>query len=549
MANEFQGLFTSPEEIRLGRIQALQQQAAQQRMMGGSMSGLLGQVAAGTGGAIAEGLAGMFGLKTAQEKQAEQTQQLLNTIDTTDPQSLASGIEAAKAANLPKVVTYLQGKATEVAATTRARQVEDREYALKYMAEMRAQNKSDAEIRKILAEASKLEKTTPLEVRIRQVEASIAEQTEGSVVGQAAAEAQSAIAQAQVDAATVGTRIAGLKADVAKTVAETGLAGAKTQQTSLAIDQAIEKFPAEMNLLVAKGDQTRAATALALAQATSETTLLPHKVKKIAAESQLMGYQQESIQALTEQRRAQILNMGQTDFLRELDRSNISDEEKEALIRQRLEGQSITAGVQGYTPDSAITEARTDKAIKIAASGIDAQRSLDRSNNILVALDRAATGKFASEEAFIKSWMGQMGFKDAQLDTVSNELFKVLRGEITLDAAGNLKGALSDKDLAFLQDTIPAKDMSVMGLRTIFGGMAAEHAGEVYSSNQMDKFLNTTSANELRAAPIDSINAAYQAQGRAMYLFGLKQQGRLPEDYKVPVPTEAQRQLIKKYGG
>lgn len=119
MANEFAGMFQNPALIREDRLAALQQQQAAQRQMGGSMSGLLGQVAAGAGGVMAEGLAGMFGLQTAQEKQAEQTQGILNTVDNNDKASIESGIKAAKAAGLSKVATYLEGKAYELTQKTR----------------------------------------------------------------------------------------------------------------------------------------------------------------------------------------------------------------------------------------------------------------------------------------------------------------------------------------------------------------------------------------------------------------------------------------------
>lgn len=81
MANDYSGLFQSPEDIRTKRLDALQANQDRIRGMGGSMSGLLGQVAAGRGGMLAEGLAGMIGLKTAEEKKAEDQQNIMSSIE------------------------------------------------------------------------------------------------------------------------------------------------------------------------------------------------------------------------------------------------------------------------------------------------------------------------------------------------------------------------------------------------------------------------------------------------------------------------------------
>ena len=64
MAIDFAGMFTDPNSFRDQRLQDLMQQRAAISQMGGSMSQLLGQVAAGggaTGAQLAEGLGGMFG--------------------------------------------------------------------------------------------------------------------------------------------------------------------------------------------------------------------------------------------------------------------------------------------------------------------------------------------------------------------------------------------------------------------------------------------------------------------------------------------------------
>lgn len=111
MANEFAGMFENPALIRENRLDALQQQQAQLRTMGGSMSGLLGQVAAGTGGVMAEGIAGMFGLQTAEEKQAAKENAIASSIDWKDPASIRNGSKLFADAGLTKAAIFADEKA------------------------------------------------------------------------------------------------------------------------------------------------------------------------------------------------------------------------------------------------------------------------------------------------------------------------------------------------------------------------------------------------------------------------------------------------------
>ena len=114
MANEFAGMFQNPALIREDRLAALQQQQAAQRQMGGSMSGLLGQVAAGAGGVMAEGLASIMGLKTAQESQADAAQSIMQSIDPADPESYTKASQALMAAKLPEAAQAVLEKGRQI---------------------------------------------------------------------------------------------------------------------------------------------------------------------------------------------------------------------------------------------------------------------------------------------------------------------------------------------------------------------------------------------------------------------------------------------------
>lgn len=92
MANTIAGMFADPNSFRDERINDLMKQRQAISNMGGSMSDLLGQVAAGggaTGAMMAEGLGGMFGLQTREEAKAAQIQDMASNLNLETPQGLA----------------------------------------------------------------------------------------------------------------------------------------------------------------------------------------------------------------------------------------------------------------------------------------------------------------------------------------------------------------------------------------------------------------------------------------------------------------------------
>lgn len=81
MANTIAGMFADPNSFRDERLNDLMKQRQAIGQMGGSMNQLLGQVAAGggaTGAMMAEGLGGMFGMKTAEEAKAHNIKNLFD---------------------------------------------------------------------------------------------------------------------------------------------------------------------------------------------------------------------------------------------------------------------------------------------------------------------------------------------------------------------------------------------------------------------------------------------------------------------------------------
>ena len=105
MALDMKGLFVNPADIRAQRVDNLMQQRQALAGLGGSMSGLLGQVAGGgniLGGLLAEGIAQQTGMKTQQEKQAEVSQNILGSLDPNKPETYFQAAQLFKDQGLSK---------------------------------------------------------------------------------------------------------------------------------------------------------------------------------------------------------------------------------------------------------------------------------------------------------------------------------------------------------------------------------------------------------------------------------------------------------------
>lgn len=106
MALDMSGLFVNPALIRGKRIEEIAKQQQALGGLGGSMSGLLGQIAGGgniMGQMLAEGIAQQTGMKTKEEAEAEAAQSILSTLDPNDPNTYVNAARAMSKAGLSKV--------------------------------------------------------------------------------------------------------------------------------------------------------------------------------------------------------------------------------------------------------------------------------------------------------------------------------------------------------------------------------------------------------------------------------------------------------------
>ena len=115
--NQMSGMFVNPADLRRNRINEIMKQQQGLSGLGGSMSGLLGQVAGMggvTGSMLAEGIAGATGMKTAQEARAEAAQGILQGLDMTDPDSMITAAGELSKRGLTKASYQLLAQAQEL---------------------------------------------------------------------------------------------------------------------------------------------------------------------------------------------------------------------------------------------------------------------------------------------------------------------------------------------------------------------------------------------------------------------------------------------------
>ena len=241
---------------------------------------------------------------------------------------------------------------------------------------------------------------------------------------------------------------------------------------------------------------------------------------------------------------AKLAEVGSTDFLREVAAADLTDEQEKELIRKRLQARASTGGVSGYDPSQGIAKARLDQMVDIAQSGIESQGSLGRIEQLIGYLPDASTGKFSGTEAFLQSWFAAAGFSDAS-ETIANEMFRVIRGELLLDKASALKGALSDKDLAFLETTLPNLSDNPQSIITAFSSMAADHFADVEAAREMDRIISKTEGKDLQKIDVNNLNQALRIKAKAKYLIKARQSGKY---FGPPVQlTEDDINLLNEY--
>lgn len=161
-AKQFQGMFTTPAQIRSNRISDIMAQQQSLAGLGGSMSGLLGQVA-GAGGIagqmLAEGLAGATGLQTQEERQAQVVQDAFRASNSNDLNKMRAARKRLQDSGAPAqaimmIDQQIAAKEQQISATASALREEQRQNELLQL------KKDEVELERLKVDADKILNST-----------------------------------------------------------------------------------------------------------------------------------------------------------------------------------------------------------------------------------------------------------------------------------------------------------------------------------------------------------------------------------------------------
>ena len=510
MALDMKGLFVNPATLRQDRLDQLSARRAQLGTMGGSMAGLLGQVAGGgsiLGEQLAEGIAGGLGLKTKQEKQAETVQAAMQGIKYDDPASMlqvAKKLEAtnpAAADQLKQSAAALKTQQASAAAAARQQAVtnafeerrilaDEQRVLIERAAELRKQGKSEAEIAQIEKQIENLgsqiaRRDALLGLEIQEKQAGIAKTVADTKATQVAT---------RFDEQTFQQRVDQVGADLQSTYTQLGLTSAQTADVLAGIkrDDAMHLVDIDKALLEQEVQRF---------ELENKRKMAPHELTELITGNKLLDLNVQRENAEIAKTIAETAEIGKADlgeFERMMARSNLTDAEKEALRVKRLK-QMARGGDQGFDPDQPIQEAVINSVIEKTEQIGDFERSARLYGDMYSAAQQANIGAEAPIMDAM-TWMAARFGVDSAVETeAANELFDLLYQGGVLENAKHLKGAMSDKDLQFLKDSLAKRGNNPQAL---FGALAALEAA------------NTAQAEAARAMETALVNGELTGENK-----------------------------------
>ena len=473
-------LLRTPKQIREEELLKMQQQAAAQASLGGVMQGqssalpgifssvmqqqrpALATDMAQTARGLTQGIGGMLGAVGAkdlgravsqatvspEERQAAQAQQAIKGVDQNNPEALLALAQKLSAQGL-------SGPAQQIGQLARTVQAQQAEIGLtqsKTITEQSAQRKNIADSAKSLAAAGYSEEQTATEIMLRNPELSlleakkIAEQAKAGL-DREKTEQVKAMTPEQVSLLKAQTKAqeSGVKLD-AKRMALLSAQISTEEVNKLAKDLGITETEAKIQLLEAETDRYIALTPL-------EVIAQGKEIAKLEA-----GTEKDRQQAALA--KARLGDIGQTEFLRELNAADYTQEEKDDLIKKRVDALVTPEGITGAA--SAMNAAKVDTLVEYSANAVGSRATLGRIERSIGLLDSTNVGTFGGTKAYFNKILGDVfGVESSKQATVANELFEALTKGLTLDRAEKLKGALSEKDLQFLIQAGAARFQSV----------------------------------------------------------------------------------------
>ena len=272
--------------------------------------------------------------------------------------------------------------------------------------------------------------------------------------------------------------------------------------------------------------QAQQAASLALAgqrsaDAFSTTQKLPGELMQQTSELQKTRAQTEEIKSQINLNKERLASLNSTEFMKELNATNLSEDEKKQLIEERVRTRARTGGVSGV--GNKVIDAKLTSYTNVIAAGDGAEVSVRQVGDMLRVLPDASVGFASGIRGYAAEIGAALGIPAAERTAFANQLLDVISGKITLEAASAIKGALSDKDLAFLIKQAPRGELRPQTVQKLFSDLYKERYAENMTAVQFDKELGTLSDEQLRTYNVSD------RRSKMMELYRLEAQQRLAE--------------------
>jgi len=257
------------------------------------------------------------------------------------------------------------------------------------------------------------------------------------------------------------------------------------------------------------------------ADALSTTQKLPGELMQQTSELQKTTAQTEEIKSQINLNKERLASLNSTEFMKELNATNLSEDEKKQLIEERVRTRARTGGVSGV--GNKVIEAKLTSYTNVIAAGDGAEVSVRQVGDMLRVLPDASVGFASGIRGYAAEIGAALGIPAAERTAFANQLLDVISGKITLEAASAIKGALSDKDLAFLIKQAPRGELRPQTVQKLFSDLYKERYAENMTATQFDKELGTLSDEQLRTYNVSD------RRSKMMELYRLEAQQRLAE--------------------
>jgi hypothetical protein len=330
-----------------------------------------------------------------------------------------------------------------------------------------------------------------------------------------------------------------LAAEIAKENALAAKAGKEKEKTAEEIATIMAERDPNIDLIEARTaaeqalqDQREAETKLKGAELSRFEAMTPLEIIKTNTEiaKNTADYRVASERLTT---------IGKTDFDKLLENSDLSDEDKDKYRNMRIEALARTGSTQGFDIQGQAEEYAFGTYTDVINKGNEAQRPLEIFQSFLGAVeDGAATGPLAEVERWSMSLGAMLGVDNAVASAAANDLVSVLQGSITLAEASALKGALSDKDLKFLQESLPSYKQSEQGLKDVLAYLASSKAAEVYAGKQFAERMAKGDFSGKTA--LTSMNAKTALESVSKYNYLVRQRAIGKYKGRIPIPTASE---------